>query len=75
MLSTQMARTWALKEDSVNTSIIHLYSTPGSEGKHLSWEKVKSSLLNEEAHQKDREFVADSRAIVMEGDMNRGRDQ
>ena len=27
MLITQMARTWALKEDSVNTSIIHRYST------------------------------------------------
>ena len=27
MLITQMARTWAIKEDSVNTSIIHLYST------------------------------------------------
>ena len=24
---TQMARTWAIKEDSVNTSIIHWYST------------------------------------------------
>ena len=27
MLFTQMVRTWAIKEDSVNTSIIHLYST------------------------------------------------
>ena len=27
MLITQMARTWALKKDSVNTSIIHWYST------------------------------------------------
>ena len=27
MLITQMARTWALKVDSVNTSIIHWYST------------------------------------------------
>ena len=27
MLFTQMARCWALKEDSVNTSIIHWYST------------------------------------------------
>ena len=26
-LFTQMARTWALKEDSVNTSIIHWYPT------------------------------------------------
>ena len=29
-LFTQMARTWALKEDSVNTSIIHWYSTLSS---------------------------------------------
>ena len=28
ILFTQMARTWALKEDSVNTTIIHWYSTP-----------------------------------------------
>ena len=27
ILFTQMARTWTLKEDSVNTSIIHWYST------------------------------------------------
>ena len=27
ILFTQMARTWALKEDSVNTTIIHWYST------------------------------------------------
>ena len=27
MLFTQMARTWTLKEDSVDTSIIHWYST------------------------------------------------
>ena len=27
MLFTQMARTWAIQRDSVNTSIIHLYST------------------------------------------------
>ena len=30
MLITQMARTWALKEDSLNTSIIHWYSTSGT---------------------------------------------
>ena len=29
MLFTQMARTWAIKEDGVNTSIIHWYSTEG----------------------------------------------
>ena len=27
MLFTQMAQTWAIQKDSVNTSIIHLYST------------------------------------------------
>ena len=27
MLFTEMARTWAIQEDSVNTSIIHRYST------------------------------------------------
>ena len=32
-LFTQMARTWAIKEDSVNTSIIHWYSTLGRNGR------------------------------------------
>ena len=30
MLITEMARTWAIKEDSVNTTIIHWYSTQGA---------------------------------------------
>ena len=34
---------------------------------------VKLSLLNEEAHWKDRESISDSKALVTEGDMNRGR--
>ena len=33
MLFTQMARTWAIKEDSVNTSIIHWYSTVPRNGR------------------------------------------
>ena len=36
MLFTQMARTWAIKEDSVNTSIIHWYSTLPRNG-HIHW--------------------------------------
>ena len=45
----------------------------GPEGKHLSLEQVKSSLMNEESHQKDRESIFDSKALVTEGDTNRGR--
>ena len=45
----------------------------GPQGKHLSLEQVKSSLLNEEARRKDRESISDSKALVTEGDMNRGR--
>ena len=32
-------------------------------GKHLSLENVKSSLLNEEAHRKDRESIPDSKSL------------
>ena len=45
------------------------------EGKHLSVERVKSSLLNEEARRKDREPGTDSKALVTESDTNRGRGQ
>ena len=45
----------------------------GPQGKHLSLEQVKSSLLNEEARRKDKESISDSKALVTEGDMNRGR--
>ena len=40
-------------------------------GKHLSLERVKSSLLNEEARRKDREPGTDSKALVTESDTNR----
>ena len=43
------------------------------EGKHLSLETVKSSLLSEEARRKDRESATNPKALVMDGDMNRGR--
>ena len=68
------------------TTYLHLGSLPdtwktlvvtvcnvGLEGKHLSLEAVKSRLLNEEAHQKDREPVTNPKALVTEGDMNWGR--
>ena len=45
----------------------------GLEGKHLSLEIVKSSLLNEEDRLKDRQAITDPKALVTEGDMNRGR--
>ena len=35
MLITQMARAWAIKEDNVNTTIIHWYSTIGSSSSDL----------------------------------------
>ena len=40
----------------------------GPEGKHLSLEKVKLSLLNEEARRKDRESETNQKASVIEGD-------
>ena len=48
ILFTQMARTWALKEDSVNTTIIHWYSTriPMEENKTLT--KVCATVTNEQ---------------------------
>ena len=43
------------------------------EGKHLSVERVKSSLLNEEARRKDKETTHDQKALIIEEDPNRGR--
>ena len=56
-------------------TLIVTLGNAGSEGKHLSWEKVKSSLLNEEARRKDKEAISDPKALVMEVDTNRGRDR
>ena len=42
MLITEMARTWAIKEDIVNTSIIHLYSTLPRKGRIRSLPKNTS---------------------------------
>ena len=42
------------------------------EGKHLSLARVKSSLLNEEAHRKEREAKTDLKALVTESVTNRG---
>ena len=41
MLITQMARTWALKEDSVNTTIIHWYSTLPRNGRIHGLSKIQ----------------------------------
>ena len=40
ILFTQMARTWAIKEDSVNTSIIHWYSTLPRHGRIHGLSKI-----------------------------------
>ena len=45
------------------------------EGENLSLERVKSSLLNEEARQKDREYGIDLKALITEDDHNWGRGQ
>ena len=60
--------------DNWETLVVTLGNT-GPDGKHLTLEQVKSSLLNEEAHRKDRESSFDSKALVTEGGMNRGRSQ
>ena len=38
----------------------------GPEGKHLSLARVKSSLLDEESHWKDKEVIFNSKALVTE---------
>ena len=38
------------------------------EGKHLSLARVKSSLLDEESHRKDKEVISDSKALVTDSD-------
>ena len=45
----------------------------GPKGKHMSLEKVRSSLLNEEAYQKNEESITDPKALATEGDLNKGR--
>ena len=45
------------------------------EGKPLSLDKMKLSLLNEEARQNHRESISNLKGLVTEGDSNRGRDQ
>ena len=45
----------------------------GPEGKHLSLARAKSSLPDEDAHQKDQESRTDPKALVTEDDHNRGR--
>ena len=58
--------------DNWETLVVTL-GNAGPEGKHLSLETVKSSLLNEEARQKDRECVSNHKTLVTEGESNRGR--
>ena len=58
--------------DSWETLVVRLGNV-GPQGKHLTLEQMKSSLLNEEAHRKDKESISDSKALVTKGDMNRGR--
>ena len=62
--------------DSCETIVVTL-GNDGQQGKHLTLEQVKSSLLNEEARRKDKEYIFDSKAfkLLTEGDMNRGRSQ
>ena len=61
-----------LRSHSWETLVVALGNTE-SEGKHLSLEPVKSSLLNEEARSKGRESVSDSKALVTKGNLNRGK--
>ena len=44
-----------------------------SQGKQLSLEMVKLSLLKEKALRKDKESISDHKALVTEGDSYRGR--
>ena len=44
----------------------------GPQGKQLSLEMVKLSLLNEEARRKDRESISDHKVLVTKGDSNKG---
>ena len=58
--------------DSWETLVVTL-GNAGPEGKHLSLEKVTSSLLNEEARRKEKEAISDSKGLVTKGDLNPGR--
>ena len=43
------------------------------QGKQLSLEMVKSSMLNEQTDRKNKESISDPKDEVTEGDSNRGR--
>ena len=58
--------------DSWETLVVTLSnSTP--QGKHLTLDKLKSSLLNEEARRKDKESNSDHMALITKSDTSRGR--
>ena len=58
--------------DSWEMLVVTLGNT-GPEGKQLSLEQVKSSLLNKEAYRKDRESNTSQKALITQGDMDQGR--
>ena len=60
------------RRDSWETLVVTLgNSTP--EGKQLTLEMPKSSLLNEEARRKEPESSSEDKALIIESDPSRGR--
>ena len=60
--------------DSWETLVVTL-GNAGPEGKQLSLARVKSSLLDEEAHRKDKEVISDSKVLLPESECGRKRNQ
>ena len=56
-------------------TLVETLGNAGPQGKRLSLEMVKSSLLNEEALRNDKESISDHKALVIEGVSYRGRGQ
>ena len=59
ILFTQMARTWAIKEDSVNTSIIHWYSTLPRNGRIQDY--LKNTGINKGSRTCRQDLKAEDR--------------
>ena len=67
LLLASLSESWGM--------LVMTLSNARPQGKKLSLEMVKLSLLNEEARWKEREAISDHKALVTKGDSYRGRDR
>ena len=56
-------------------TLVVTLGTAGSDGKRLSLARVKASLLDEEAHRKEKDISSDSKALITESERGRPRNR